>query len=285
MQLGMVGHRVGPEAAVVGATLAVLGVVVASTCRREPPPTLEVSALEVRSDVASALNVLIVPASADYKGESMEQFATDADALIRGSTTGAGVVTNNVLAANPGLINFWTARQAVVVNGADMETCPEKPDLTPLGNGRHNFDAILILHRTPFRDCTWTTTSTVEKGLATTAVHEIGHSAFRLVDEWDGARMDHYSPILLDVDNKPACVTEISVWNTLHRTSGTGGAPDDCVAVEAKNKQTFYRAEGPKDAMSSSFVLDYGRADWVFMQVSLAQRLPRTPLHTPATFP
>ncbi len=192
-----------------------------------------------------------------------------------GNLIDTGFWQNNMVVSNLGLFNFWFS----TVSGGDVEPpasgiCPSVtwPSLTDAAFA----ELVVIVHRESVRDCGWTGRASAGAGGGNEwiAVHEAGHSAFGLPDEYccDGGYWNA-PPILYS--SQAACTGDAA-----------NAAWRDCRSYTANNGTTWWRSEDNNiDLMRDAgpTVWEIGPADWVVVNNVLGA-LPGASPNTPSVF-
>ncbi len=115
----------------------------------------------------------------------------------------------------------------------------------------------MLLHPNSVRDCAWGNKVTSEPFSFRTVVHESGHGAFGLPDEYccDGGYKET-PPILYA--SEATCI------------AGSTGEPWwDCQSFTSSGGKTWWRSEDTIDDIMSAAapsVLEFGPADWVLVK-------------------
>jgi hypothetical protein len=131
-------------------------------------------------DRANRIDVVFIADKDDYTGVKDPNFLADAASVLKGAYFG-----QDYFLANQFKFNFWLADQTGDAVGNDA-TCLS---LTPPANFATDYswhDAAAILHRDTFRDCASIGEKlfSSEPSSLSTVLHETGHAAFGLSDEY-----------------------------------------------------------------------------------------------------
>lgn len=187
-----------------------------------------------------------------------------------------GYWQNNGIANNLGRFNFWFSTAAGgSVQAPTTGICPRItwPNLTDAAFA----ESVVIVHRTGLRDCGGgaRSSSLAGGGNEWISVHEFGHAAFGLPDEYccDGGYWS-VPPILYN--SQAACTGDAAnaAWRNCQSFTGTGG------------RGTWWRSEDTTvDLMSAGGppTWEWGRADWVIVRQVLSA-LPGASVTDPGTF-
>ncbi|GAB4573006.1 MAG: hypothetical protein Kow0077_14050 [Anaerolineae bacterium] len=186
----------------------------------------------------------------------------------------SGFWQNNMVVSNLGLFNFWFSTEA----GGDVEPpasgiCPSVtwPSLTDAAFA----EMAVIVHRENVRDCGGGGRASAKAGGGREwiVVHESGHAAFGLPDEYccDGGNW-HIPPILYN--SQASCTGDAA-----------NAAWRDCRSFTS-NSGTWWRSEDNNiDLMRDAgpTVWEIGPADWVIVSQVLGA-LPGASPNTPSVF-
>lgn len=186
-----------------------------------------------------------------------------------------GFWQNNMVVQNLGLFNFWFSTAA----GGDVEPpasgiCPSVtwPNL----NDAAFAELVVIVHREGVRDCGGGGRASAGAGGGNEwiAVHEAGHAAFGLPDEYccDGGYWN-ISPILYN--SQAACTGDAA-----------NAAWRDCRSFTANSGTQWWRSEDNNiDLMRDAgpTVWEIGPADWVIVR-NVLNGLPGASPNTPTVF-
>lgn len=224
-------------------------------------------------DPSSAIDVVFV-ADEGYGNLSnttnRQNFLNDVANLID-----TGFWQNNMVVQNLGLFNFWFSTAA----GGDVE--PPASGICPSITWPNLADAafaelVVIVHRESVRDCGGGGRASAGAGGGNEwiAVHEAGHAAFGLPDEYccDGGYWN-ISPILYS--SQTACTSDPA-----------NAAWRDCRSYTANNGTTWWRSEDNNiDLMRDAgpTVWEIGPADWVIVS-GVLNALPGVTANTPTVF-
>lgn len=225
-------------------------------------------------DPASAIDVVFV-ADEGYGAltntANRQNFLNDVADLID-----TGFWQNAVVGANLGLFNFWFSTAA----GGDVE--PPTSGICPRVTWPNLADAafaelVVIVHReTEVRDCGGGGRASARAGGGREwiAVHESGHAAFGLPDEYccDGGYWN-ISPILYN--SQTACTSD---------PANAGWR--NCRSFTASNGTTWWRSEDNNiDLMRDAgpTVWEFGPADWVIVR-NVLNGLPGATVNAPSVF-
>jgi len=221
----------------------------------------------------SAIDVVFVPDSGygDLGNLTNRQnFHDDVADLIH-----EGFYQDNAVVNNISLFNFWYMHTPGTVSPPPSGICPviTWPSLTDAAFA----ETVVIVHRNAaIRDCGGQGQASARAGGGRQwiVVHECGHAAFDLPDEYccDGG-YDHVPPILYNseasCDNDP-----------------TNAAWRDCQSFTDKWGNVWWRSEDMTvDLMSAAGppVHEVGRADWVVVR-GVLDNLPGVRVNDPSVF-
>jgi hypothetical protein len=222
----------------------------------------------------SAIDVVFVPDSGFGDLENLtnrQNFYDDVADLID-----EGFYQNNAVVSNISLFNFWYMHTPGTVSPPPSGICPviTWPSLTDAAFA----EMVVIVHRNSAiaRDCGGGGRASARAGAGHewTVVHEGGHAAFALPDEYccDGGYW-HAPPILYNSQN--SC-----------NSDPTNAAWRNCQSFTAVDGTVWWRSEDMTiDLMSAAGppVHEAGRADWVLMRAVLAA-LPGVSVDDPSVF-
>jgi hypothetical protein len=187
-----------------------------------------------------------------------------------------GYWQNEGIVSNLGLFNFWYSTAAGGrVQAPTSGICPAItwPSLTDAAFA----ESVVIVHQTGLRDCGGgaRSSSLAGSGNEWISVHEFGHAAFGLPDEYccDGGYWN-VSPILYST--QAACTGDAAnaAWRNCQSFTGIGG------------RGTWWRSEDTTvDLMSAGGppTWELGRADWVVVRGVLTA-LSSASVNNPSTF-
>ena len=212
------------------------------------------------------VDIVFVADADSYTGANDPQFLADAASVIKGAYYG-----QDYFLANQQRFNFWLADQ---VGDADRVPAPTAADptatncvLTAPANFASDYswrNAGAILHSDTFRDCASGGVFSTEPTSLGTVLHETGHAAFGLADEYccDGGYFEN-SPFPDLWDTLAECQSDAPA---LGRTAA------DCRTITdprpATPKNWFTSEPTPNDLMNASRrppqAADIRRADWLF---------------------
>lgn len=186
-----------------------------------------------------------------------------------------GFWQNNMVVNNLALFNFWFS----TASGGDVEPPPSGicPSVTwPNLNDAAFAELVVIVHRESVRDCGGGGRASAGAGGGNEwiAVHESGHAAFGLPDEYccDGGYWN-ISPILYN--SQAACTGDAA-----------NAAWRDCRSFTANNGTTWWRSEDNNiDLMRDAgpTVWEIGPADWVIVN-NVLSGLPGASPNPPSVF-
>jgi hypothetical protein len=187
-----------------------------------------------------------------------------------------GFWQNNAIVSNLGLFNFWysTASGGSVTANTTGGICPNVtfPNLTSAAFA----EMVVIVHQNNLRDCGGGARASSQSGAGNEwiAVHEMGHAAFGLPDEYccDGGYWN-VSPVLYSL-----------------QASCTGDAANagwrNCQSFTANNGTQWWRSEDNnidvmRDAGPPSW--EYGPGGWVVVR-NVLNGLPGVTANNPSVF-
>jgi hypothetical protein len=230
----------------------------------------DVAALVNSGSPDRAIDIVFI-AEDDYgdlaEEESRQAFLDDVGELIAN-----GFWQNQGFAYNHALFNFWYLLDTGDLPVGAVKPCrtADWPDLSPAAFA----DIFILVHAEEMRDCRSGNRATTEPGSFRTVVHESGHAAFGLPDEYDGAGRYWFAPPLM-YGSQEQCASDPgnSAWR-------------DCVPLTSEDGDTWWRSEGPRDDIMRSAgdeVYEFGPGDWVIVR-ELLTALGAGPVSEPDTF-
>lgn len=218
-----------------------------------------------------AIDVVFIPDD-DYGDLSvnanLQDFLDDIDGMIND-----GFWENNAMYVNNTLFNFWYMVEQGDVQEVVPNQCPDVdwPNLSDTAFA----ELVVLLHPNTVRDCAWGKKVTSEPFSYRTVVHESGHGAFNLPDEYccDGG-YSITSPVLYA--SQADCEAD-----------ATNAAWRDCQSFTDVDGDTWWRSEDMIDDIMSTggaTVLEFGQADWVVVKQVMQALGAASGVSDPAVF-